>query len=243
MTVAAPLKPTWERYLYLLKTRYSLYRAMEYELLSQLPPLTGKILDVGGGKKASYFPTVKIEGDYSAFNIDSALEPTELGDLNKGLPYPDNTFDNVLTLNTLEHIYKIDLAVEEIGRVLKPGGELVCGVPFIFRVHGSPDDYSRKTASWWTTKLTEVGFDPDTIVLRPIMWDVLSAGLSITEFWTLFFIPGLWMNKFRRATTLLIGLLHASLKMRGHSKTVPENYAQQWINFPLGYLITARKKA
>jgi len=52
-------------------------------------------------------------------------------DLNSAapLPYPDARFDVVLCIETLEHIYPTDHLVEEIHRVLKPGGIAIVDVP------------------------------------------------------------------------------------------------------------------
>jgi SAM-dependent methyltransferase len=50
-------------------------------------------------------------------------------DVSRGaIPFPDNTFDEVLALNVLEHVELID-TMREIHRVLKPGGKLVAEVP------------------------------------------------------------------------------------------------------------------
>jgi SAM-dependent methyltransferase len=43
----------------------------------------------------------------------------------EALPFPDNTFDVVLANHMLYHVPDIDAAVEEIHRVLRPGGLLV----------------------------------------------------------------------------------------------------------------------
>lgn len=66
------------------------------------------------------------------------------GDL-LALPYPDNYFDTVLLISILEHVRAEDQAqaMREIHRVLKPGGQMVYGVPverplmvFAYRVLG-----------------------------------------------------------------------------------------------------------
>jgi len=46
-------------------------------------------------------------------------------------PYEPDYFDTVLLISILEHLSNIDLykAVNEINRILKPGGQLVYGVP------------------------------------------------------------------------------------------------------------------
>ena len=45
------------------------------------------------------------------------------------LDFPDNEFDAIICFETLEHIYPPDVFVQELGRVLKPGGELLLTCP------------------------------------------------------------------------------------------------------------------
>lgn len=45
------------------------------------------------------------------------------------MDYPDNTFDMVVSFETIEHIAAYDLFLKEISRVLKPGGVLVLSTP------------------------------------------------------------------------------------------------------------------
>jgi ubiquinone/menaquinone biosynthesis C-methylase UbiE len=40
------------------------------------------------------------------------------------LPYPDNYFDAVLSVNALDHVDDFDQVAAEIQRVVKPGGEI-----------------------------------------------------------------------------------------------------------------------
>ena len=50
-------------------------------------------------------------------------------------------FDTVLAVSLLEHVYDPFKAAAELHRVLKPGGLLFGGVPFIFPYHASPGHY------------------------------------------------------------------------------------------------------
>jgi SAM-dependent methyltransferase len=55
------------------------------------------------------------------------------------MTFPDNHFDTIVTIETLEHVPDLPGAAREICRVLKPGGELLITVPnrwFPFENHG-----------------------------------------------------------------------------------------------------------
>lgn len=52
--------------------------------------------------------------------------PADLTDL----PFPDRRFDLVLTSHVLEHIRRDAAAMDELARILRPGGEAIILVPF-----------------------------------------------------------------------------------------------------------------
>lgn len=55
------------------------------------------------------------------------------------MSFPDNFFDTIITIETLEHVADLPQTVAEICRVLRPGGELLITVPnrwFPFENHG-----------------------------------------------------------------------------------------------------------
>jgi SAM-dependent methyltransferase len=57
----------------------------------------------------------------------------------------DNSYDYVLCTEVLEHTLQPFDAIEEIRRILKPGGMLFLTVPFNFRIHGPLPDCWRFT--------------------------------------------------------------------------------------------------
>ena len=51
-----------------------------------------------------------------------------VGDV-RDLPFRDASFDAIYSMGTIEHFDETDRAVEEMARVLKPGGRAIIGVP------------------------------------------------------------------------------------------------------------------
>lgn len=58
---------------------------------------------------------------------------------------PDCSVGTVLALSTLEHVPHFWKGLDEIRRVLRPGGALLLACPFYFHVHDYPSDYWRFT--------------------------------------------------------------------------------------------------
>ena len=61
------------------------------------------------------------------------------------LPFPDASFDAVLAEAVLEHVCDPQRCVEEIRRVLKPGGLVWAVTPFLQPVHMGAHDFTRFT--------------------------------------------------------------------------------------------------
>jgi len=46
-----------------------------------------------------------------------------------GVPFPNHSFDVVISLETFEHLMNPYYALQEVRRVLKPGGRFICSIP------------------------------------------------------------------------------------------------------------------
>jgi SAM-dependent methyltransferase len=110
----------------------------------------GRLLDVGCGPK----PYRRLLGDRTTswVGVDqarSASGPTladVVVDLCAALPFKEGSFDTVLCTQVLEHIPNPQHLMEEMARVLRPGGRLVLTAPQTNPVHEAPHDYFRFTS-------------------------------------------------------------------------------------------------
>ena len=94
-----------------------------------------RLLDVGCGWEAKLLKAVEphvaqgVGIDFKAPRIDTPRIKTLTATLTDRLPFPDRSFDVVTLLAVLEHLSSPRAMVEEIARVLKPGGQVVLTVP------------------------------------------------------------------------------------------------------------------
>jgi SAM-dependent methyltransferase len=94
----------------------------------------GWILDCGAGKRGVYYSNVV---NFEIVPYDT----TDVLGIGEELPFQDESFDAVFSLSVLEHVRDPFRCAQELTRVLKPGGELLCAVPFLQPLHGYPGHY------------------------------------------------------------------------------------------------------
>ena len=169
-----PPLPTFSRWAALRRKfpRESVLRTLEYEML-ETADIHGRVLDVGGGRKARTKPLLGRIDRLDSVNIDPEIEPTYLVEPNAPFPVEDGIYDVVVCLNTLEHVYSAEFVLQEALRVLKSNGVIFISVPFIFRIHARPDDFFRGTPSWWKETMRRAGFSRTEI--QPLIWGRYTA--------------------------------------------------------------------
>lgn len=109
----------------------------------------GIVVDMGGTNAVSHkyfnFPKEKA-GKWITLNIDPEAKPDISASIyDTGLP--DNYADAVVCTEVFEHLEDPYSAIREIKRILKPGGLFIGSTPFLFKIHGDPDDFFRYTES------------------------------------------------------------------------------------------------
>ena len=109
-------------------------------VIEEVRAIGGKVLDCGSG--------LHFEIDEAVVTCDVVDYPgVDLLAVNQSLPFRDETFDAVLSLNVLEHVTDPFQSAAELARVLKTGGKIYCVVPFLQPEHGYPDHYFNMTRS------------------------------------------------------------------------------------------------
>ncbi|MEA2701845.1 MAG: hypothetical protein QOE22_554 [Candidatus Parcubacteria bacterium] len=175
-----------------MKKTKSFLRREEYAALSKTV-LDGKILDIGGSKKSGYHELLGGNHEIVTANINADYGTDLVFDAEETWPIEDASFDAVLFVNVLEHLYRYEHAVSEARRVLKRGGKVAGVVPFMFNVHGSPNDHFRYTrhtlertfadAGFTDTRIRELGTGAFSVVYHCLIgfvrWDWLATPLIV----------------------------------------------------------------
>ncbi len=136
---------------------YSIIREQEYKKIKNLY-IDGNILDIGGSKKSGYHELIKGEHSIITANIDDNFGCDIVFDIQDKFPLDDESFDAVISFNVFEHVFDYGNSFKESFRVLKSGGKFIFAVPFMYQIHGSPDDFFRYTESAIKKLLVDSGF-------------------------------------------------------------------------------------
>ena len=135
---------------------------MQLPETNNLPP-KGFLLDIGAGD-GWLRHRLPSEWRYVAFDHPEVgcdwygARPDVCGDA-AALPFADASFDAVALLEVVEHLERFDVALSEADRVLKPGGIVLCSVPFLYPVHDAPRDFQRLTIHGLHDVATRFGWE------------------------------------------------------------------------------------
>lgn len=124
-----------------------------------LPPGT-RVLDAGAGD-APYRPLFAhcayVTQDWPGTVHEGARGADVIADLHD-LPVEDGSFDAVVCTEVLEHVAEPARVLDELARVLRPGGSVLITVPFVGGLHEEPHDHYRYTSHGLRGLLARAGF-------------------------------------------------------------------------------------
>jgi len=122
--------------------------------------ITGKTLDVGCGQRP--YEHLVASTKYIGLEIDTqAARKINKADIyykGKRFPFRNKSFDSVMINQVFEHVFNPDRFLQEVSRVLKPGGRLLITVPFVWDEHEQPQDYARYSSFGLAWLLNKNGF-------------------------------------------------------------------------------------
>jgi SAM-dependent methyltransferase len=75
------------------------------------------------------------------------------------IPIDDASIDCILSSQVFEHINNLNEVLNELNRLLKPGGKLLISVPFLWEEHEEPFDYFRYSSFGIEEMLEKHNFD------------------------------------------------------------------------------------
>ncbi|MBJ7454823.1 MAG: class I SAM-dependent methyltransferase [Thermoleophilia bacterium] len=176
------------------------------EFVAGLGP-DASIVNIGAGR-TDYGPNVLNLDVFPAPSVH-ALATSEL------LPLRSGSFDGVILEAVLEHVRDADATLEEIRRVLVPGGVALIDVPFLQPYHPSPGDYRRYTEQGLRTRLEQLGF---SVVESGVSVGPASAFAWIGSHFLAMLVSGR-SNRIYRAARIITDLLF-----------VPFKFADEWLD-------------
>lgn len=139
-------------------SRYRLWN--ENAAFAEHIPQNAMVLDAGAGS-APYrdlFAHARYESaDFE--QVEKEYAPaTYVCDL-KEIPVEDNRYDFIIFNQVMEHLPEPSLVLNELNRVLKPGGKMIYSGPLFYEEHEQPYDFYRYTQFGLRHLFSKAGFE------------------------------------------------------------------------------------
>lgn len=143
---------SWKNWIVLQPERVLLRK----HISMMLPKEINSVLDVGGGSGERYRNLINSKV-YVCLDNDPNLHPDVLASADD-IPFPNESFDFILSSQMLEHVEDPKKCIEEMFRVCSKGGHLLITVPQTNELHSEPHDYWRFTSFGVEHLLNQAGF-------------------------------------------------------------------------------------
>ena len=137
-------------------------RELALALKQMAPQLTGTVLDFGAGSQP-YRPLLINCSAYRSLEFDTPQNrERKVADIfydGHNIPEGADSYDGILSTQTLEHVPNPDTIVAEWARVLRNGGALLITMPFMWPEHEMPNDFQRYSSGGLRLLLEKSGFE------------------------------------------------------------------------------------
>jgi len=175
----------------LLNPFYFIRKRIYESIASFAPALEGKLLDFGCGSKA--YKSLFTVDEYIGLDVEQSGHTHENEEVDvyydgKVIPFDDNTFDSCFSSEVFEHVFELEASLQEINRVLKPGGKGLFVVPFVWDEHEVPYDFGRYSSFGLHYLLEKHGFevvkskkDAHFAVVIAQLWNLYLFNLGPTQ--------------------------------------------------------------
>lgn len=122
------------------------------------------VLDAGAGSQPyrDFFAHCRYESADFELVEKEYRRSTYVCDL-RSIPVEDDRFDAVIFNQVMEHLSEPLAVLQELRRVLKPGGRMICTTPLFYEEHEQPYDFFRYTQFAWRHLMSEARFQIDRI--------------------------------------------------------------------------------
>ena len=213
-------------YFNLLFSNNSILRILQKEEFKKIK-LRGRCLEFGANQKLSRNFLTSNSKNYNSIysNIDNKNKNFIKIDLEKKTNHKKK-YDNIIIFNVLEHLSDINLPLKNLNFLLKKKSRIFGSTPFIYRIHGAPNDYNRFTKDYLKIALKKKKFI--NIEIKELGLGPFLACFSLLRGY-LKFLPIIYQ-------LLLILVIIFDKFLFFLMKTNPK------IIYPIGYIFSAIKK-
>ncbi len=187
----------WNSYLRLFLTHsYPAFYFPEHERDFKVAGRASRLLDVGcgGGDKLRY---IRSRSSWETFGVDFSAKAVEnanargAGDVrlraDAELPFESNFFDAIMSWHSLEHHYSPRATLDEVARILRPGGYGIFAVPSgdnlgmrVFRSYWGPLEPPRHLYHFTAGTLTRLMADAG-LKVHEVIYDFSFYGLFLNQ--------------------------------------------------------------
>jgi SAM-dependent methyltransferase len=217
--------------------------AREVEAFSARIPPGSLVLDAGAGDQP--YRRFLLHCGYEAADFQkvdkSYAKSTYVCDLSS-IPVEDGRFDAILFDQVMEHLPEPLPVLQELKRVLKPGGRMLATAPLFYEEHEEPYDFYRYTQFAWRYLLEKAGFQIERLEWMEGYFGTVAYQLETASRYLPVFpnriAPGIagWTSAPLLAVSRIAFRILAVLfyRLDEHSKFVQSG-------FPKNYVVVARK--